>query len=66
MAVLLAGTSHAVVINTPIPMAPPAFPSCEQFYLASPDVSCWDAAASHSISVEHFVALNPGILSDLF
>ncbi|ROT34878.1 hypothetical protein SODALDRAFT_72888 [Sodiomyces alkalinus F11] len=49
-------------INTPVPMQPGAYPNCEQFYKASPGVTCQDIASAHRISLRLFLALNPQVL----
>ncbi|KAL2755907.1 hypothetical protein ACRALDRAFT_2106194 [Sodiomyces alcalophilus JCM 7366] len=48
-------------INTPAPMQPGAYAHCEQFYLASPGVTCQDIAAAHRLNFDVFIALNPQV-----
>lgn len=48
-------------INTPAPMQPGAYEHCEQFYLASPGVTCHDIAAAHRLALDVFIALNPQV-----
>ncbi|KAH6682349.1 hypothetical protein F5X68DRAFT_243028 [Plectosphaerella plurivora] len=51
----------AAINNTPKPMLPGANPSCEDYFLASPGVSCWSMATEHGLSIDEFIRINPQV-----
>jgi hypothetical protein len=53
----------APVANPPSPMLPGARASCDQYFLASPGVSCWSMATEHGLTIDEFVRINPQVPS---
>jgi hypothetical protein len=58
---LMAIAANGEGINTPTPIQPGSYPSCEGFYQASPGVSCYNIAIVYRLTLDEFLRLNPQI-----
>jgi LysM repeat protein len=51
-------------IVTPTPVQPSMVPNCNNFYMVKPGDSCYNIAATNSISLDQFYAWNPYLQTD--